>query len=216
MEKMFIDLECIVTNAGKVTEGFIEKAEHKASKSYLMSADELYRDEVIDHEEYRILTNEHYDYKDRVLEEVDEKYKGAIDYYQIYTLSNANPNMVRYVNKMSKDLETYIIFYYNTEEELNAKKTFIEKYFPTCKIISIKYHKLPYKKNTRRKKTNKAQYVKEQLGLPNLENCILIDKSTFSSSDWNREMGETIIYRKNETILFNSDNENVLKLKNNQ
>lgn len=195
MEKMFVDLECIVTNAGEITENLIEKTDCKASKVYLMTVDELYRSKAIDHEEYRTILDIHYDAKDRLLEEIDDNYKNVIDYHNIYTMNNANINMVNYVSKMANEMDTYIIFYYNTEREYDAKYSFCERNFKNVKIIGIKYHKLPYSSDIKRKKTNKAQYIKEELGLKSLEGCILIDKSIVSCNDWNKENGETIAYR---------------------
>ena len=115
MNKMFIDLELIAASNGEMFEKELERIECRSSKSYLKNIASFYQRGEIDEETYRILLEEHNDYKDRVLEEVDEIYQNKIDFTKMYKIYDTNQNMLDYIRRMSKSIKTYIIFYYNTE-----------------------------------------------------------------------------------------------------
>ena len=84
MGKIFVDLEIIASNNENSLENAIGKVEPKASKKYYENINRARSNFNISEEEYRPLIEEFYDLKDRVLEEVDDKYKNKIDFKKIY------------------------------------------------------------------------------------------------------------------------------------
>ena len=122
MDKIFIDLELIAANNGEEFEKTLESIEYRSSKSYLKNIAGFYQRGEIDQETYRVLLEEHTDYKDRVLEEVDDDYQNKINFFEMYKIDDTNQNMLDYIRRMARSIKTYIIFYYNTEREYLEKK----------------------------------------------------------------------------------------------
>lgn len=209
MEKIFVDLETIAVNNGDAFETAIANIEYRASKYYIDKIGTLFLDNALKEDEYRILLDEAYDLKDRIIEEVDESYKGKIDYTRLYEVNELNQDFVNYVCEAANDNEVFIIFYYNTVREKNEKIKICNEIFPNCKPLAVKFYQNPYNKNFMRERTNKAFYAMNILGLSNLENCLLIDKSTLNCDQWIKLKGYTYLYR--SKFLKNSNNSSVLK-----
>lgn len=205
MKNLFVDLEVIAANNGQIFEEEIAKVEFKASQKYLDYINDLFINNTIQEDEYRLLSQESYDYKDRVLEEVDEKYKGKVDFTKIYEINESNSGIIDYINKISLIINTYIVFYYNTEREKREKESICKKYFPTCKTIGVKFYQEEYNNNIRRDRTNKAKFIKSVLGLKDLSNCLLIDKSKLCCYEWSNLNGAASLY-------CNPKNDNFIKL----
>lgn len=211
MKKLFVDLETIAANDGQILEEIIRKINYKASSDYLRSIIDLYENELIDDTEYQIFLDEHYDQKDRVLEEIDDVYKSRIDYKKVYTVNESNNSMIESIRSFAQSIETYIIFYYNTERELREKEKICAEIFPKCQNIGIKFYLEPYNKEMKRTRTNKAEYIKNILNLENLENCMLIDRSIRSCDEWVALNGETFTTHKKINYLEDSA-DSVLKI----
>ena len=212
MDKIFVDLEIIAANDGQVFEDALEQVEYKASQKYLQRIAKLFCDNQINETDYRVLLEEHRDYKDRVLEEVDDKYKGKIDFKKIYEINKSNEGMVDYIRKMSKTIETYLIFYYNTSREFIEKIHVCNEFFPDCQIIGINFYQDSYNQDFERERTNKALYIKRYLRLGSLENCMLIDKSSRSCNEWNELNGQAGLYR-HSVNLKNNDSSSYSRIK---
>lgn len=192
MNNIFVDLEVFAANGDNSLLNAIAKVEPKVSNHYLKQIDNLYSEGYITEEEYRVLLDEFYDLKDRVLEEVDDKYKNGINFKEVYEINNSNQTMYDYINRMScSDIgyNIYITFYYNTKREFMEKKAVCASLFPNCKTMGIKFYKDDYKKGYFRKRTNKAEYVQNELGLNDLSGCLLIDKSVSSCIEWHKLNG---------------------------
>lgn len=194
MKKLFIDLEVISANNGEIFDDEIAKVEYKASRRYLDTINNLFIHDIIKEEDYRNLSNESDDYKDRVLEEIDSEYKDRINFTRIYEVNESTKSIVDYINKVSSIIETYIIFYYNTEREKQQKEMVCKKYFPNCSTIGIRFYEEKYDPNIRRKRTNKARYIKDRLNLKNLDDCMLIDKSQICCDEWSNLKGYSSLY----------------------
>ncbi len=194
MKYLFVDLEIIASCNENSIENQIEKVEYRASNKYLRIITDSYSNGNISEEEYRLFLEECYDYKDRVLEEVDDKYKGKINFAETYEINSFNQSMVNYVKSVSQTIDTYIIFYYNNEREFSEKKIVCEKYFSDCKVLGIPFYQESYNKDYRRNRTSKAEYIKNKLDLKDLEGCMLIDKSISSCNEFNNLEGISTLY----------------------
>lgn len=194
MKRLFIDLEVIAADNGNVFEEAIANIEFKASKKYIQQITQLFLQHSIREEEYRILLEESYDCKDRILEEYDDKYKKAIDYTKVYEINESNESMVDFVNKVSSSIKTCIIFYYNTEREKLEKKSVCKKYFSNCEIIPIKYYQTEYDKGTIRERTNKSVYIAQQFGQEDFKDFMLVDKSKLCCEAWSKLGGYSSLY----------------------
>lgn len=215
MKNLFIDLEVIVANNGEALQNAIEKVEPKASKKYIDKILKMFIEEMMSGTEYRQLLDEAYDLKDRLLEEVDDKYKGKIDFKSLYRIDDFNQGMVDYIRKISETIDTHIIFYYNTEREYKEKELVCNTFFPSCKVIGIRFYQQPYDPSVIRKRTNKALYIKNLLGLDSLDECMLIDKSGKSCEEWNELNGDATVYhnKQNTTIVtVNNTKESMKKI----
>lgn len=194
MKKLFIDLEVISANNGEFFDDEIAKVEYKASRKYLNVVDSLFIRDAIPEEDYRNLKQESYNYKDRVLEEIDSEYIGKIDFTRIYEINESNESVVDYINKIASTIETYIIFYYNTEREKNEKEMVCKKYFPNCKTIAIKFYNEEYNPRILRKRTNKAEYIRDFFNEKDLNDYMLIDKSKVCCDEWSKLNGHSSLY----------------------
>lgn len=191
MNNIFVDLEVFAANGDKSLLNAMSKIEPRVSNNYLKNIDSSYSNGNISEEEYRLLIEEVYDLKNRVLEETDDKYKNGINFKEIYEINSGNQTMYDYVNKISNAnlYNIYITYYYNTDREFEEKKEVCKKLFPNCKTIGIKFYQDAYKKGYFRKRTNKAKYIKEKLELDDLSGCLLIDKSISSCVEWHKLNG---------------------------
>ena len=210
MNCVFFDLELIASNNGLEFEKMIENAEYRASSKYLQKIVDSYLNNLINESDYRVLKEEYNDLKDRLLEEVDEEYIGKIDFKKNYVTDESNKNMIDYINKVSNLFDTYVIFYYNTPRELEEKQEVCNRYFPNCRTIGIKYYEQKYDKSIARVRTNKAEYIMNYLGLTNLDNNMLVDKSGISCDEWNALGGYSVLERNKKISENNSSN--ILKM----
>lgn len=190
--KVFVDLELISANDENSLENAIKGVEPRASNEYLKKLNQIYYENGLLEDEYRYLLEEYYDIRDQVFEEVLEEYKNRIDYTKVYEINSRNQLMYNYVNALANanlGYQVYIVYYYNTGRESALKKEVCEKYFPNCKIMPIRFYQEDYQKDYLRKRTSKALYVRDTLGLADLTGCMLIDKSVSSCNEWNELKG---------------------------
>ena len=191
-----IDFDDVIINSKPLIEEYLEIIEFKASEKYLKSIMQSYHDGILDYETYRQLRREHFDYKDRVLEEVDNKYKGLIDYRRIININNAFPNAIAYVNYLCDcgyyD-EIYIISHHNVPREVEIKRDFINKYFNLKKVkveyVPVPFHEEVYEVGKDRMMTNKALYFMNLKGIDCLSNYKLIDNSVSNGKQWRIQQG---------------------------
>ena len=90
MEKAFCDLELLVPTASTLVDKEIRKMIPQELAAKFGKLEEDYLNGVIDEDEYRLGVQEYDSFRDRVLEEVDEAYKGKIDYERIYSKENVD------------------------------------------------------------------------------------------------------------------------------
>ena len=127
----------------------------------------------------------HFDFKDQVLEETEDKYRGIIDYKEIYQLKNIYPGVLEliweihdkgiYVQQLSN---THV----NAETEIIAKRELLKKEFPPMKFIPIKYHSDPYRDqyglvNRNRKPSDKVGRLLRMLSYVDIPVSTLVDNS---------------------------------------
>ena len=192
--KLFIDLDVIAANNGTAFEKMIESIDYKASKSYMDEITRLYLKHQYLETDYEVLLNNLHDLRDRIIEEVEDKYKGLIDYTKLYEVNDFNKSMVDYVNNISSLVDTNIIFYYNTERDRKEKEMICKTVFPNSKIIPIKYYQENYSADFKRSKVNKSEYIIKKMGLESLNGCLLIDKSKLACEEWSKLGGHSSLY----------------------
>ena len=149
---------------------------------------------------------EHYEYKDKVLEEVTDKYKGKIDYQKIYQLENTYDGVINMIYTIyGKGLfnEIYVLSHVNCKREINAKKKFFETYLPMVKFVPVMFHIEPFynqdgSKNTKRKRTNKIEYFKNYLSLEELS-CVYFIDDTESIIKEALDLGVNNTFYKNDS-----------------
>jgi hypothetical protein len=73
-----LDFDDVIMRTKTVIEPIIARIEPLATEAYLISISDDFRNGKIDAEEKQARTTIHFDYKDRVLEEFDDKYKNRI------------------------------------------------------------------------------------------------------------------------------------------
>ena len=99
-------------------------------------------------EELKRLIQRHFELKDQVLEETEEKYRNKINYNEIYQLKNVFPGVLEAIWKIH-DSGIYVQQISNThvnaEREIIAKKILLQKEFPPMKFVPIRYHIEPYR-----------------------------------------------------------------------
>ena len=93
MRILCIDFDDVIFKTKQVVEPLLETINYKSSVAYLRSLE----DPRIDEETKKEKFDEYLEQKDRVLEEVDDKYKGCIDYDQIFSTDYVYPNTFRYI-----------------------------------------------------------------------------------------------------------------------
>ena len=192
-----IDFDDVIVKTKQFIEPILEKTRFDASARNLMIITARYNSKDIDQETKELLERAHYDAKDRVLEEVDEEYKGLINYDEIIRAENTYLNAIEYVNylyRCGRYDEVYIFTLYNTESERVAKEKFINRYWPGLKMIAVPFHVDKYEVGKKRPITSKAEYFMKYRGLDNLRNVSLIDDSIRNGGDWIKHGGRYIQY----------------------
>jgi len=103
---------------------------------------------ILELEELKKKIKMHFDLKDQVLEETEEKYRNKINYEEIYQKRNIYPGVLETVWKIHESgiyklqiVNTHI----NAEKEIIAKGKLLQKEFPPVKYIPIRYHIEPYR-----------------------------------------------------------------------
>lgn len=189
MEKAFCDLELLVPTASTLVDKEIRKMIPQELAAKFGKLEEDYLNGVIDEDEYRLGVQEYDSFRDRVLEEVDEAYKGKIDYERIYSKENVDYGFLEEFNSVSQNMEGYIVFFYNTDCELEAKTKLCSEVAKNCKVISIKFYNEQYTPNRNISKTSKAQYIMKLFGLSSLRGCRLYDICRENCMEWNAADG---------------------------
>lgn len=153
---------------------------------------------------------EHYEYKDMVLEEVRHEYENKIDYYNIYQLNNTFDGVINMIYTIyGKGLfkEIYVLSHVNCENEIKAKKNFFKKYLPMIKFIPVYFHLDNFYNNDGsinhdRLRTNKIEYFQKYTGINDLSRTYFIDDS-ISIIDEAKAIGLSNAYYKNKSISIN-------------
>lgn len=203
MKILCIDFDDVIFKTKPIIEKIIKKIEYKATDEYLHS---IVNDTKLDAETKEILRREHFDYKDRVLEEVDEKYKNKIDYDKIFETNEVYPHTIEYVKYLcncGRYDKVYILTHCNVKREVDAKIKFINKYFPGLEVIAVPYHKDKYEPGKYRKPSSKAETIMKYLGTDDISNCTLIDDSNTNRVDWQAHGGNSIRFNPNNEISIN-------------
>lgn len=199
-EILCIDFDDVIIKTKPLVEAIIEKIEFNGSEKYFQTIQRYYYDGFIDLETKKFLEDKHFDYKDRILEEVDDKYKNLIDYRKVISIDNIYCNAVEYINFLKRSnrySKIYILTHCNVQREIDAKLEFMNKYCPGIEVIAVPFHKDKYAEGVKRKRTSKAEYLKEYLGIDSISNCTLIDDSPSNGRDWTAHGGTYIKYNPN-------------------
>ena len=187
-----IDFDDVIMNTKPHIEKYLKILDARASEEYIKSLSKSKEEGLIDEETFHELEREHYDYKDRILEEVDNEYKGFINYDAFINIENTYPNVVDYVNFLCNcghyD-EVYIVSHHNVDREKEAKDRFIKEFMPKAKYIPVPFHQEKYEKGKRREMTNKAKYLMKKLDINDIINFTLIDDSNRNGQEWVSENG---------------------------
>ena len=184
---LVLDFDDVIMATGHLVDAEIKKINFRASGQYQRDITKQFQSGEIDFETYRVLLEEHFDLKDRVLEEVDPEFRGRIDYSKIISPQNFYPNVVDYINylvRCGRYDEVYIESLYNVSSEAKHKAEIIKKYMPGVKFIPVPFHRVPYKVGLKRQRTNKALYIQEYLNRCGIENYTLIDDSNSNVKEW--------------------------------
>lgn len=224
---LVIDCDGVIFDSLPLIDEYVKKIKYIASDAYKKELDQeefgarlmlnrweedrsndthqhnLIRKKIRDVEKKR---KEHYEYKDKVLEEVTDRYKGKIDYEKIYQLENTFDGVISMLYTIhSKGLfsEIYILSHANSKREIEAKKKFFQKYLHMATFIPVMFHVDPFynrdgSKNTKRARTNKMAFFKNYTGMEDLSNVYFID-DTESIINEARELGVGYTYFKNDS-----------------
>lgn len=193
MRILCIDFDDVIFKTKQVVEPLLETINYKSSVAYLRSLE----DPRIDEETKKEKFDEYLEQKDRVLEEVDDKYKGCIDYDQIFSTDYVYPNTFRYIQYLlnsEKFDKVYILSHCNVEREVIAKRKFIERHWPGLELIAVPFHIEKFEEGKKRVITSKADYLKKYLGLDDLSLVTLVDDSARNGRDWVSKNGTFIWY----------------------
>lgn len=99
-------------------------------------------------EEVERLLREHFNLKDQVLEETEEKYRNKINYKEIYQAKNVYPGVLDILWKIYDAKVFYLLIsntHVNAEREIIAKKELLQSVFPPMKFVPVRYHIEPYR-----------------------------------------------------------------------
>jgi len=136
-------------------------------------------------EEIKKLLVKHFDLKDQVLEEANDKYRNKIDYKEIYQVKNVFPGVLEAVWKMhDKGIYYQQISntHVNAEREIIAKKELLKKAFPPMKFVPVRYHIEPYRDpygllNKNRKPSDKVGRLIRTVPYIDVRTSTLVDNS---------------------------------------
>ena len=193
-----LDFDDVIMRTKTVIEPIIARIEPLATEAYLISISDDFRNGKIDAEEKQARTTIHFDYKDRVLEEFDDKYKNRINYERVININNVYNGAVEYVNYLCNcglyD-KVYIVSHYNVDREVDAKRKFIDKYLPKVEFVPVPFHIETYEEGKIRKRTNKASFLKQHAKLDSIDyRFTLVDDSMGNGVDWRKAGGIFIKY----------------------
>lgn len=219
MKILCIDFDDVIFKTKPIVEKLLEEIEpmatERALKESLAKLKNSGNNESKDEMLRRQISNEHFDYKDRVLEEIDDKYKNRIDYEAIFSSLNVFPGTLQYVNylqKCGRYDKVYILTHCNVEREVNAKLKFINKHFPGVEMIAVPFHRDKYVEGMKRPITSKADFFMEYTGLTDLSNCTLIDDSVRNGNDWEDKSGNYIRFNPTgEVTMFGKEMDGKIK-----
>lgn len=204
MRILCLDFDDVIFDTKSIIEDIIDKIQPEATGKHLRWILDNFS-EVKHKEKKDKLRAEHFDYKDRVLEEVDPKYKNLIDYDAIFETNQVFESTMGYMNYLIEKAgydKIYILSHCNVDREVMAKQKFIKKYFPNVEFIPVPYHKEKYDPSLIRKPTSKAEYFMEYTGITDLSTCTLIDDSGSNCEDWKKHGGIAIKYNSNGKVDF--------------
>ena len=231
---LILDVDGIIFNSLPLIDEEVRKINYTASDKFYnkvrmveVELNKRYRDleyerannlsevtyEYFNHEE-RIATliKHHFEMKDRVLEEVDPKFRNRIDYSKVYKLENTYPGVVKTIQRLYASGafgKIYALSHVNSLAEIEAKKEFFSTYLPMIEFIPVLFHQDPFyipgtmEKNPKRIRTNKICYFKSQLGIDNLEDYFFVD-DTKTIVDEAREEGVGYCYYKTSDLDINN------------
>lgn len=224
---LVLDLDGVVFNSLKLIDSMVYRIEEKASDWYLQKNNKEIRDlseelrqlkyervsitnrrrEEIERRiaELERLNDEHFEYKDLVLEEVFDKYKGLIGYSNIYLLKNMFEGVIETIWTIYQSgiFERIIgASHCNVESEANAKIEACGKHLPMMEVIPIPFHIEPFfdpltGQKLKRERTNKIEYLQKVLGLSDedLSRVVFVD-DTISIINEAMELGVGMCYHK--------------------
>ena len=149
------------------------------------------------------LKDVHYEYKDRVLEEADEKYVGRIDYDKIFTINHTFSDvidMIRMIDFKGLFDKIYVLSHVNCQREIDAKRRFFEEHLPMVEFVPVLFHIEPFynsdgSKNLDRVRTNKMGYFLQKKEIDDPSSVYFID-DTLSITSEAIELGVTNSYFK--------------------
>lgn len=182
-----LDFDDVIINSGVIVGRQLARIDYKAGEEYINKVIAMKISGAIDDKTFDALYHEHLMIKDSILEETSSKYRGLIDYGEIYDQSNLYLDVVKNIRKLSESglyEKIYCVSHYNVDREVNYKLSLIFRYFPYIKFIPVKFHQIPYQNGVSRNKTDKASYVKFILNLTDFSQYVLIDDSLNNVTKW--------------------------------
>ena len=159
------------------------------------------------------LLKEHFDLKDQVLEETEEKYRNRIDYNAIYQRNNVYPGVLELLWKIYEAKIYYLLIsntHVNAEKEIIAKRELLKNEFPPMKFVPVRYHIEPYRdqyglRNRNRKPSDKVGILLRTI--PTIDPAVspLVDNSRSIITRGN-ELGLRTYFVPRNTELFIEEN----------
>ena len=163
--------------------------------------------EVIEElEELKRKIKKHFDLKDQVLEETEEKYRNKINYKEIYQVQNVFPGVLELVWKIHESgiyVQQISNTHVNAENEIIAKRELLKNAFPPMKFVPIRYHIDPYRDqygalNKNRQPSDKVGRLLKTIPTIDPRVSVLVDNSK-SIINRGNELGlRTYFVKKNE------------------
>lgn len=178
------DIDNTIINEKTLKEELIKLVDIRATREY--------RDRISfgkTSEDVKVIDKEFYDRLDRVLEEVDSKYKGKMNFDRLYNDSQLFPYVREYVNELlnNRPSNVYyiIVSHYNPIREAIKKITYFSKLFPNIDaIFTVPFHKELYSEKADRKMNSKAEFLLSMLPFPNVSKHIyFVDDSHSVTKD---------------------------------
>lgn len=90
----------------------------------------------------------HFELKDQVLEETEEKYRNIINYDEIYRIENVYPGVLEALWKIhSSGIYQKMVnnTHVNMDREIKAKTNLLKSAFPPIEFVPIYFHIIPYR-----------------------------------------------------------------------